>query len=286
MVKPKAHVSDYKKKVVARLKSLLGKYPIVGAVNMENLPAQQLQAMKKKLKGKVELLMTKKRLMKIALEECKDDKKGLDELIPYLRGMPALLFTNDNPFSLFKILKQNKSKAPAKAGQIAPNDIIVPAGPTSFLPGPIIGELGAIGIKSKVDQGKIAIISDSVVVKEGQEIKENVASILTRLNIQPMEVGLDLIATYEAGTIFTKEILNVDEEEYIDNITNGAAWAFNLAVEAGFMTSETSEFMIVKAATQAKNLAIEANILTDETTEIILGKAERTASNLKTDLKI
>src|SRR3989338_5173671 len=175
--------------------------------------------------------MTKRRLIKLALEHTKQDKPGIDKIEEKLKGMPALLFTKDNPFTLFKTLKKNKSKAPAKAGQIAPSDIVVPAGATSFLPGPIIGELSAIGLKTGVENGKAAIKQNSAVVKEGQAIKQNVASILTRLGIEPMEIGLDLIATYENGEIFAKDILSVDEQEYINNITKIASWSINLAVE-------------------------------------------------------
>lgn len=280
MSKPKAHVSNEKKKVVQQLKQMMTSYPIVGIVNMENLPAQQLQIMKRKLRGKIELFMAKKRLMKIAIEQCKDKQPGIEALADKMVGMPALLCTKENPFLLFKILKQNKSKAPAKAGQTAPADIIVSAGKTNFLPGPIIGELGSIGIKSKVDGGKIAIIADTVVVKEGEIIKPNVASMLLRLGVNPMEIGLDLVAVYEAGIIYDRKILDVDDKQYIANITTAAGWAFNLAIEAGYTTRETTEFLIAKGQREAKAVALEAAFLTSDTVEEILAKASRVAEHL------
>jgi len=68
--------------------------------------------------------------------------------------MPALLFTKENPFKLYNKLQKSKSSAPAKAGQTAPSEIVVPKGPTPFAPGPIIGELGALGIKTAVENIK------------------------------------------------------------------------------------------------------------------------------------
>ena len=100
-----AHVTDFKKKVVADITKLCKEYPIIGVVNMENLPAPQLQVMRKELRGKVDLFMTKKTLMKIALEKIKKEKKGIEELENYLNGMPALIFTKDNPFKLSKMLR-------------------------------------------------------------------------------------------------------------------------------------------------------------------------------------
>src|SRR3989338_4447040 len=157
-----AHVAEYKKKIVADLVRQLVSSPIIGAVDMENLPAPQLQKMRAQLRGKVSFAMTKRRLMKIAIAQAKEKKKGVEEIEKYLKGMPALIFTNENPFKLYRMLEKNKSPAPAKAGQTAPRDIIVPAGPTSFAPGPIIGELGQIGIRTGVEGGKVSVKSDSI----------------------------------------------------------------------------------------------------------------------------
>src|SRR3989338_1749214 len=169
-----AHVAEYKKKIVDDIVRLIKEYPIIGVVNMENLPAPQLQAMRAQLRGKVALTMTKKRLMKIALEQVKNEKKGIEKLKEHLNGMPALIFTKDSPFILSKILQKNKSSAPAKAGQTAPKDIIVNKGSTGFAPGPIIGELGMIGIKAGVEGGKVAIKEDVLVARQGEQIKPKV----------------------------------------------------------------------------------------------------------------
>src|SRR5690349_8223957 len=140
MVNARAHVSEEKKQTVQQLVKLIDEYPIIAVVNMESLPARNLASMWTKMRDKVVISMTKKRIIKLAIEGSK--KEGIQELNKHLKGMPALLFTRDNPFALYKTLKKNQSKAAIKGGQIAPTDLMVPAGPTSFPPGPIIGELG------------------------------------------------------------------------------------------------------------------------------------------------
>ncbi|MBU2561124.1 MAG: 50S ribosomal protein L10 [Nanoarchaeota archaeon] len=275
------HLPEAKKKVVAEFVKLAKEYPIIGAVNMENLPTKQLQNMRARLRGKVVLKMSKRRLMKIALERASKDKPGIEKLLPYMKGMPALIFTKDNPFSLFKTLKKSKSKAPIRAGQKAPNDIIVPAGPTGFAPGPIIGQLGQAGIAAGIEGGKVVIKKDSLVAKEGTVIKPELAGILTRLGIEPMEIGLDLTATYEDGHIFTKDILSVDETEYINNVTKAYRWAINLAVEAGILTKETTTLMITKAFNDAKALAVSQDIYADAVMPLLLAKAHNQMLGLK-----
>ena len=286
MAEKKAHVSQSKKKVVQEFTDLLKQYPIIAAVNMQNMPAPQLQKMRAILRENVVIRMTKRRLIKIAIEHAKASKPGLEKLEGYLPGMPALLFTKDNPFKLNKILQQNKSKAPAKGGQIAPNDLVVPAGATPFAPGPVIGELAALGIKTGVEGGKIAIKQDAVVVKAGKEISQKAAEILTRLGIEPMEIGLDLVAAFESGVIFTKDVLTVDDAVYLSNLENAGRNAFFLAMEIGYATKATMEPLIIKAFRDAKALGLSQAIMADAIIGDLVTKAEREMLSLKTAAKI
>ena len=282
----KAKAADYKKKTVKEMNSLIKENPIVGIVNLEGLPAQQLQAMRSDLRETVTLFMTKKRLMKIALENAKAEKKGIEELEQHLVGMPALLVTKESPFKLSKTLAKSKTAAPAKAGQIAPNDIIVPAGPTPFAPGPVISELGEAGLEVGVENGKVAVKEDSVVAKKGEEITAKVADVLTRLDIKPMTIGLDLVAAYEEGLIYGKDVLEIDEQEYINNVNTAAAHGINLAFEVGWVMKENIEQFISKAFNEAKALGIEQNIIDEKVIDELLGKAERSMLSLKSQANI
>ena len=280
------HVSEYKKKIVADIVKYIAEYPIIGIVNMENLPASQLQAMKTKLRGKVHLFMTKKRLMKNAFDQVKTNNKGIEDLEKHFQGMPALLFTNDSPFKLSRTLQQSKSAAPAKAGQISPKDIVIPKGPTSFAPGPIISELSSIGIKTGVEQGKVAVKEDSLVVKKGEKIKQKAAEVLTRLGIKPMEVGLDLVAAYENGTIYSKDILLIDEKEFMNKLNNACSGAFNLAIFIGYLAKGTIKTLLSKAFNDAKALGLSQNIIDKGIIDELLAKAERSMLGLKSTANI
>jgi len=276
-----ARIPDAKKSIIKEYIKLAKEYPIIGAVNMENLPAKQLQNMRAQLRGKVVLKMSKRRLMKIAIEQAAKEKPGIEKILPYLKGMPALLFTKENPFSLYKTLQKNKSSAPIKPFQKAPKDIIVPAGPTGFAPGPIIGQLSQAGIAAGIEAGKVTIKKDSLVAKEGVEIKPELAAILARLGIMPVEIGLELVATYEDGNIFTKEILSVDEAVYISNITKASRWALNLAIGEAILTDKTNTMLITKAFNDAKFLAISQNIYADKVMPQLLAKAHNQMLGVK-----
>jgi len=283
---PKAHVAEYKKKVVAEFVKFIKEYPIVGVLNVENLPAPQFQKMREQLRDKVEIRMSKRRLITIAIDKCKEDKKGIEGLTQYLGGMPALIFSKQNPFKLTAILQKSKSKAPAKAGQIAPEDIIIKAGPTPFAPGPVIGELAAIGLKASVVDGKVAIMEDKVVTPKDGEITPETAALLSRLSIKPMEVGLDFVAGYDDGVIYEKDVLAIDEAVYLNNLKSSVNDTFNLAMFIGYTTSETIKPLIQKAYNDTKALALSQEIMSDVVVSDMVGKAEMAAVGLAKKAKI
>ena len=277
--KIKAHVSDTKTKTVEEFVKLINEYPVIAIVDVENLPARQLMHMRHSLRGKAHLLMTKHRLMKIALE--KSNKKDISKLAEHFRGMPAMLFSKENPFSLFKTLKKSKSAAPIKAGQVTPKDILVKAGGTGFAPGPIIGELGSFGIKAGIDGGKVAIKEDKVVAKEGDVINAKLAGILQRLEIHPMEIGLNLTAAYENGDILTKNVLDIDEDAFLDSIKQAYSDALRLTLSLALPTKENIVMLVQNAHRDAAALALEQMIMTKDNKEQILAKAEAQARSVK-----
>lgn len=248
-----AHPNEHKINEVALLKNILTRYKTVAIIDLTNLPSPQLQKMRKKLKD-VTIRVTKKSLIILALNET---GKGLEKLNEVLEGnvMPALILTNDSSFKLAKFLRQNKSQVAAKTGQVAPRDIIVSAGPTSLAAGPVIGELGAAGIKASVEAGKIAIRQESTIVREGQVIKANIADILVKLGIKPMEIGLNLIASFENGTLFNKQVLDIDDKVFINNLKLAASDALNLTVSIGYITKDNINLVLSKIEREA--LAVE-----------------------------
>ncbi|MBS3145032.1 50S ribosomal protein L10 [Candidatus Woesearchaeota archaeon] len=251
----KPHINKRKKREVDRLKKLFQDYPVVAVADLHNLPAANLQKIKKKLRGKAEFVILKRRRAVIAINELKDKLPNAEELLQNVKGMVALLFSKEDPFQLYKIVQKNISPAAARAGQESPEDIAIPAGPTSFMAGPMIGELGQLGLKTEVKEGKIAIKEDKVVVKQGQVISAKVAELLTKFGIEPMKIGLNVVCTYQKGEILGKEVLGVSEEQYIGFIQTAYQESMNLAVFVAYPVKETIDLLIQKAARESKSVA-------------------------------
>ena len=268
-----AHVAEWKKDEVKEIKELIESYDVIGVVDLLNIPARQLQEMRKSLCGNALIRLSKINLINLALEDCNKNKENIINLSEHLSGQPALIFTDMNPFRLYKILEDSKTNAPAKAGSVAKDDIVVPKGDTGFQPGPFLGELQQIGANAKIDQGKIVVDKDAGVVEAGEVVSQQVASVLTRLDIKPMEVGIDLHAVFEEGAVYTSDVLAIDEEETIANVQDAFTKAFNLSVFANLPTKDTIATIIQPAQRKATNVAVEAGIVNSGTTDILFALA-------------
>jgi large subunit ribosomal protein L10 len=265
-----SHIPQWKKDEVEAIKELIKEYPIFGVVGIGGIPAKQLQKMRRDLKGKAVLKVSRNTLIRRALEQSGEGK----EMEEYVDVQTALIFTEQNPFKLFKTLEKSKSPSPIKAGAIAPNDIIVEKCETSFPPGPILGDLQAAGIPAAIDGGKVVIRETKAVAKEGEAVSQKLAAMLTRLEIYPMEVGLDLRAAFESGMVFTPDVLAIDEDKYFSDIVLAAQQAFNTSVFAAYPTADNIKTLIAKATTESRNLGVNAVVLEPGIVDLLLGKAQ------------
>jgi large subunit ribosomal protein L10 len=272
-----AHVAEWKKKEVEELANVIKEYPVIALVDVAGVPAYPLSKMREKLRGKALLRVSRNTLIELALKRAAQElgKPELEKLIEHIGGGAGILATGMNPFKLYKLLEESKTPAPAKAGAVVPHDVIIPAGPTSLAPGPLVGEMQSLGIPARIEKGKVNIQKDYTALKAGEVITDQLARILNALGIEPLEVGLNLLAAYEDGLVYTPDVLAIDESEYINMLQQAYNHAFNLSVNTAYPTSQTIEAIIQKAFLGAKNVAVEAGYITPETIEDVFGRALR-----------
>ena len=208
-----AHVAPWKKDEVDRLAKLILDHPVVAVAEVSGIPAPQMQQMRASLRGQVAVVGSKNRLLAIAIEQAAKSRPGLEALADKLHGQSVILATKNNPFKLFKSLKAGASMAPLKGGQVAPHDIVIPKGGTPFGPGPIVGELQKVGIQAKIEAGKVVIAKESTPVKAGAVVSPELATMLAKLEIRPVELKIDRGFVHRAwadetvGAIFDMSVL-------------------------------------------------------------------------------
>lgn len=274
------HVAQWKKDEVKEIKKLLSEYPVVGVVNLGVVPGRQIQKIRASMgSGDTLLKMSRIRLMRRALKEA--SKEGVDGLSEHITGQAGLLFSRTNPFKIHKILEKNKAYAPAKPNSIATSDIAVTKGETPFPPGPILSELQHGGVPAAIERGKVVIKEDRVLVRKGERITPEVANALARLEVEPVEIKLSLLAAYEDGTIYTPDILAVDSQKILSDIAAAHQQAINLSVNSAYLTKETAPIVISQAAGHARNLAVNAGISAKEVIETLLAVAHSKAQAIE-----
>ncbi|MCD5426070.1 MAG: 50S ribosomal protein L10 [Methanosarcinaceae archaeon] len=269
MARHTSHIPQWKKDEIEKIKNLVQSNSLFGMVGVGGIPAKQFQAMRKDLIGIAIVKVSRNTLIKRSLDEL----GAVNVMNKFIDKQTAFVFTDKNPFKLFKTLENSKTPAPIKAGAIAPQDIIVEKGPTSFPPGPILGDLQGAGIPAAIDKGKVVIKDTSVVAKEGEVVSQKLAAMLSRLEIYPMVVGIDLRAVYDGETIFEPAVLRIDTDEIFANFSIAASEAFNLSVNSAYPTIDTIGAIISKASTDAQNLGINATIFESDIMGALLGKA-------------
>jgi large subunit ribosomal protein L10 len=268
---------------VEEIKKLIQQRKALGVASLQKVRAAQLQELKKKLKDIAHVQVIKNTQMKRALAELKD-RPNLEKLEGCLSGSNIFLFTDLNPFKLALLLERGRVKTTAKAGDIAAIDVVVPAGNTGLPPGPIISQLGSVGLPTRIESGSVWVNKDTMVAKKGDVIDARLASVLSKLGIKPVEVGLILKAIYENGLVFTEDQLHLDIDAFRKNIMEAQLNAFNLSVNAAYPISENISLLVQVAHRKALNLALNAAIPTSETIGDLLRKAHLEGLSLSAKL--
>jgi len=266
-----AHIPKWKTDEIEDIKAKVEQHSVVGMLGIHGMPSKQFQQMRSNLTGSALIKVSKNNLISLALAEISDEIKTMDK---YITKETGLVFSNENSFKLFKLIQSSKTPAPIKGGMEAPENISVEKGPTAFPPGPIVGELQAAGIPAAIEGGKVVIRDTSIVAKKGEVVSQNLASMLTRLDIFPLELGLELRATFEDNIIFDASTLAIDETLFFKNFTTASSQAFNLAVNVAYPTKATIQTILAMAVSDSKNLAVNAAIFTPGVIDILLSKAQ------------
>ena len=277
---PSQQVLEEKISEVEEIKELLKGYKYIGIASLQKVRAAQLQELKKSLAGKVYMRVLKNTLTKLALDTMeKEDLKKLDD---YLEGANLFLFTDINPFKLSLLLERGKVKTTAKSGDIAAMDVVIPEGSTGQPPGPIISQLNAVGLPTRIESGSVWVSKDTLVVRKGEPINERLAALLSKLGIKAVEAGLTMKVVLDENLIITGEQLKLDIEETRKNIQQSNSEAYALTLTIAYPTNENINTLLQIAHKEAYALALNATIPTKETIPDIIRKAHTQMLNLKT----
>ena len=278
------HYPKKKRLMYEELQRIPAEYNVIALSKMSKVRAAQLMMIRKKFRDDINIKIVKNKVAIRAFEKVKG-VAGIENLRNQLEGQCALIFTNINPFKLNLIFSQNKVFLPAKGGDIATKEIFVPSGNTGITPGPVLSEFKTANVPTKIDQGTIWVTRDTLVAKPGDVISTPLASLLSKLNVKPVEAGISVSFAIAEGLQFKEQDLKLNLDEYKEELARSFAQALALATEAGYMTPETVTPLLVKAHQQAISLATEGGYLTSETAGYVLPRAQMQAQAIANKAK-
>lgn len=271
----------YSKKKVQMYNNLLEltkQYKIIALIKMEKVRATQLMQVRKNFRDRLKIMMTKNSVAKKALQTV--DIKGMDKIMEALDGQRAFMFTNMDPFKLSLTLDKSKIYLPAKGGDVATDEIVIPAGNTGIPPGPVLSEFKEAKVATKIDAGSIAVSEDTVVATPGDVISHKLAALLSKLNVKPIKAGMSIYLALQDGVFYSNEDLRIDVDEARQELLASFNSALALAVDASYVAKESIEHLLRKAFSNARSLSINAGYVTPDTVKDTLASANVKAQAL------
>jgi large subunit ribosomal protein L10 len=270
-------IAPWKKDRVVELTEVLNSDGVVGIVDVGGVPASNMLDMRSNLRDSMKITMAKKTLIRLAWENSGRSNEELETLMEGAVQPCIVQSENLNPFELFIELEKTRQGRAAKEGELAPMDIIVEKGPTTFGPGPIVGEFNAVGIPAKIDKGKVAIQKTTTVVEKGEPISADLGIMLAKLDINPIEIGIILTGAIEEGFFFPASALNIDLDQVRTDIITATSGAFNLACNMRWFSEQTMPTLLSKASGEAVSVAVEAGVTNETTAPLFISRANARA---------
>ena len=273
-----------KQELYQQMLELPKSYNVIALSKVNKVRATQLMKIRKKFHKEIIIKVIKNRVTQRAFEKI-SDLQGIDKLSSQLEGQCALMFTNISPFKLNLIFDQNKVFLPAKGGDITKTEIMIPSGDTGITPGPVLSEFKEANVPTKIDQGTIWVGRDTIVAKPGDVISTKLASLLSKLDIKPIEAGIVVNYAIADKLVFAEDDLRIDINEIKNELSRSYNESISLAVESSYFTRESMGYLLSKASRQAQSLALESNYLSKDTAWQIISTEEMKAQNLVNKLK-
>lgn len=258
--------STWKGNYFTKIVQLLDEYPKCFLVDADNVGSKQMQQIRISLRGHAVVLMGKNTMMRKAIRGHLQANPKLELLLPHLRGNIGFVFTKEDLSTIRDMLLDNKVKAPARAGALAPLDVTVPAQNTGLGPEKT-SFFQALNIPTKITKGTIEIIQNVNLIKSGDKVGMSEATLLNMLNISPFTYGLVVKKVYDSGSIFDPSILDITDDDLKAYILSGLRNIAAISLKIGYPTLASVPHSIINGL---KNCMAVAAV-----TEITFKEAEK-----------
>ncbi|MED6169291.1 60s acidic ribosomal protein P2 [Stylosanthes scabra] len=255
---PKPTKAEKKIAYDAKLCKLLEEYTQILVVNADNVGSNQLQNIRRGLRGDSIVLMGKNTMMKRSVR-MHAENTGNDvylSLIPLLVGNVGLIFTKGDLKEVSEEVAKYKVGAPARVGLVAPIDVVVPPGNTGLDPSQT-SFFQVLNIPTKINKGTVEIITPVELIKKGDKVGSSEAALLSKLGIRPFSYGLVVLSVYDNGSVFSPEVLDLTDDDLVEKFAVGVSMVTALSLAISYPTLAAAPHMFINAYKNVLAIAVE-----------------------------
>ncbi|WJX41871.1 60s acidic ribosomal protein P2 [Trifolium repens] len=249
--------AEKKQNYDAKLCKLLDEFTQILVVNADNVGSNQLQSIRRGLRGHSIVLMGKNTMMKrsVRIHAENTGNNAFLNLIPLLVGNVGLIFTKGDLKEVSEEVSKYKVGAPARVGLVAPIDVIVQPGNTGLDPSQT-SFFQVLNIPTKINKGTVEIITPVELIKKGDKVGSSEAALLSKLAIRPFSYGLVVLSVYDNGSVFSPEVLDLTDDDLVAKFANGVSMVASLSLAISYPTLAAAPHMFVNAYKNVLALAV------------------------------
>ncbi|KAH9373747.1 ribosomal protein LP0 [Haemaphysalis longicornis] len=251
--------TTWKSNYFLRLVQLLDEFPKCFIVGVDNVGSKQMQTIRVSLRKHAVLLMGKNTMIRKAIRGHLDNNPALERLLPHIKGNVGFVFTKEDLTEVREKIIENKVKAPARAGALAPLDVMIPAQNTGLGPEKT-SFFQALQIPTKISKGTIEILNEIHLIKKDDRVGASEATLLNMLNISPFSYGLKILQVYDSGTVFAPDILDITPEDLRSAFVEGVRNVASVSLAIGYPTVASAPHSIVNGLKNLIAIALETDI--------------------------
>lgn len=279
---------ERKNAYMRKLVDLVEGCPIALIVEVDHVGSKQMQNIRMALRGKCTLLMGKNTMIRTAirkrmeaLEEEGASTEALESLLGSVAGNMGFIFCHESAHLQVArdTLEEFVVPAAAKAGLVAPKDVIIPQGPTGLEPSQT-SFFQALNIPTKIVKGAIELTQDFKICTTGEKVVLSAQALLGKLGLKPFEYGMKVRSVFQDGAVFAAAVLDISDAVLMGKFMNGVGHVAAFGRELGIPTEAGLPHMMCNAFKNMVATVSEIDFTFPEAQEIkdILSDPEKLAA--------
>jgi len=251
-------VPQRKQDYAARLNKYLDEYSQAMTICVNNVGSKSIAIQRKRLRAKnIHILMGKNTIIRKVLNlraerlEAAGNKKGADQalrMLEMVQGNIGFVFCPNTVEvgAIREEITSERVQTAAKAGVPAPDDVVVPAGPTGQDPSQT-SFFQALDIPTKINRGQVEIVSDVKLVTKGEKVNRSAAELLVMLNIKPFYYGITVHHIYANGDVFPADVLDISASDIAQAFSSAVREVAALCLALNYPTAASVPHSIMDA---------------------------------------